>query len=99
MKTRAKEEKEIQSAIQKGEDIIVDNTDVTVKSRKKYIDHAKKSGYVIKSVYVRCPVEVALERNAKRTNKVPGHVVKFYNRILEPPSAREGFDSCIVIDQ
>ena len=90
---------EIQSAIEKEENIIIDNTDATIKSRKKYIDHAKKSGYSIKSIYLRCPVELALERNAKRTNKVPDHILKFYNRILEPPSINEGFDSCIVIDQ
>ncbi len=100
LKTRAREYKEISSALEKKEPIIIDNTNLTMKGRKRYIDIAKAHNVPIRSIYLKCPVEVALERNRSRIGKehVPDFVIKMYHKKLEPPTESEGFDFCEVIE-
>lgn len=100
VKSRSREENEILKALNNNENIVVDNTNTTRKARKRYLDLAKSFGVPVKSVYLRCPLDVALKRNESRKGEeqVPSFVVKFYNRKLEMPSLDEGFDSCETID-
>jgi predicted kinase len=99
LKTRGKEDVTILLALEKGENVIVDNTNTTRRSRKRYVDTAKAHGIPVRSVYLECSLDLALERNASRGGKerVPDRAVKFYHRILEPPSKDEGFDSIEII--
>ncbi len=92
--TRKKEDEEIATCLMNGSDIIVDNTNTTQKSRKKYVQIAKLFGIPIRAIYINCPVDLALQRNASRTGKehVPDKAVRFYYKILQPPSTDEGFD-------
>ena len=78
-----------------GKDVIVDNTNTTKKSRSKYVQIAKLFGISVRAVYINCPVDLALQRNASREGEehVPDKAVRFYYKILEPPSVNEGFDS------
>lgn len=87
-------------ALQDSQNLIIDNTNVTVKARKRYVDIAKKVGARIRSIYLACPLDIALERNSRRVGKerVPDFVVKIYNRRLEIPTLDEGFDSVEVIN-
>ena len=93
--TRQKEDEEIANCLMNGKDIVIDNTNTTRRSRQKYIDAAKLFGVSISAVYLQCPLDVALERNASRVGKerVPDNAVRFYNKILQRPSVEEGFDS------
>ena len=92
--TRKKEDKEISDSIANDRDIIIDNTNITKRSRSKYIETAKLFGITIKAIYLKCPLETALARNASRQGKerIPDNAVRFYNKVLEPPSVEEGFD-------
>jgi predicted kinase len=100
LKSRFREEAEILKALEKGENIVIDNTNTTRRSRKRYLDIAKSFGVPVRSAYLRCPLDLALKRNDSRRGReqIPSYVVKFYNRKLEPPRLDEGFDSCEVID-
>lgn len=100
LKSRTREEKEIVTALQNAESIIIDNTNTTVRGRKRYIDIAKAYEVPIRSIYLKCPVETAIKRNRSRRGKehVPDFVIKMYATKLEPPSKSEGFDSCEVIE-
>jgi len=93
--TRTKEDQEIANCLMNGKDVIVDNTNTTKKSRSKYVQIAKLFGISVRAVYINCPVDLALQRNASRQGKehVPDKAVRFYYKILEPPSVDEGFDS------
>jgi len=93
--TRKKEDEEIANCLANGKNVIVDNTNTTRKSRTKYIQIAKLFGIPVRAIYINCPVDLALERNASRSGKehVPDKAVRFYNKILQPPSTGEGFDS------
>jgi predicted kinase len=100
LKSRSREETEIIKALCNRENIVIDNTNTTKRSRKRYLDFAKPFGVPVRSVYLRCPLDLALKRNELRKGgeQVPSYVVKFYNKKLEPPTLDEGFDSCEVID-
>ena len=99
--TRKKEDEEIATCLANGYDIIVDNTNTTRKSRRKYVETAKLFGVPVRAIYINCPVDLALKRNASRTGKehVPDNAVRFYYKILQPPSTDEGFDSVEVINE
>ncbi len=98
--TRNKEDEEIANALANGRDIIIDNTNTTKKTRSKYVQMAKLFGVSVKAVYLTCPLELALERNASRQGKerVPDSAVRFYNKILQPPKLEEGFDDVRVVE-
>jgi predicted kinase len=98
--SRSKEDAEILKGMEESADLIIDNTNTTARARKRYIDIAKAFGIPIRSIYVKCPIEVAMKRNHRRVGKqgVPDHVVRFYLNKLEVPSIEEGFESCLVIE-
>jgi predicted kinase len=93
--SRKTEDEELANSLREGKDILIDNTNTTIKSRRKYIELAKASGAKIRAIYLNSPVELALQRNALRTGKerVPVSAVRFFNKILRPPTMEEGFDS------
>jgi len=100
LKSRNREDEEIANSLSNGRDIIIDNTNATKKSRSKYVQLAKLYGVSVKVVYLQCPLELALERNASREGKerVPDNAVRFYNKILQPPKPEEGFDRIEVLE-
>ena len=82
-------------ALINGKDIVIDNTNTTRKSRRKYIELAKTLGLQVHAVYLKCPLDVALLRNSRRIGKehVPDRAIIMYHRILQEPTLDEGFDS------
>lgn len=98
--TRKREDEEIAHSLADGRDIIIDNTNSTKKSRAKYINAAKLAGVPIRAIYLKCPIEIALRRNASREGKgrVPVSALRFYNKVLQPPSVEEGFDRVDEVD-
>jgi predicted kinase len=98
--TRNKEDEEIANSLTNGKDIIVDNTNTTKKSRSKYIQMARLFGVPIRAIYLKSSLETALSRNATREGKerIPDSAVRFYYKILQPPTEKEGFDRVEVIE-
>jgi predicted kinase len=98
--TRNREDEEISKALANGRDLIIDNTNTTKKSRSKYVQMAKLFGVSVKAIYLNCPLELAIERNALREGKgrVPDSAVRFYYRVLQPPKLAEGFDRIDVVE-
>ena len=93
--SRKKEDEEIAKGLAEGLDILIDNTNTTIKARKKYVELARQFDVKVRAIYLKCPVDIALQRNSSRTGKarVPVSAVRFYNKILCPPTMEEGFDS------
>jgi predicted kinase len=93
--SRNKEDEEIASGLKDGRDIVIDNTSTTVKSRKKYVELAKLYGANVRAIYLKCPIDIALQRNASRVGKerIPDDALRFYDKILQPPTIEEGFNS------
>lgn len=72
--------------------VVVDRTNTSSRGRKKLIRCLSR--YKVHGIFVDTPLEVALERNAKRTGKViPEHIIRNMDSTLkaEPPSLSEGF--------
>lgn len=60
-----------------GDTVIVDNTNLTRKSRARWIQDARHKGFTIIAVNVMAPLSVVLERQATREDKsVPADVIR-----------------------
>jgi len=70
----------------KHEHVFVDNTNLTVKSRARWIQDARAKGFKIIVVNMLVPLQVAIDRQATRPDKeVPAQIVKdMYMRMQEP---------------
>ena len=78
--------------LERNKRIIIDNTSLTKKSRKRYIEYAKRYKKSIACVFLKRDINYLLEQNKKRSSAVPEHIiVKLYSK-TEVPSSDEGFN-------
>lgn len=83
--------------LQKGQKIVVDNTNVTQTRRKPYIEVAKTLGKTLGILFLNSPIELCLARNRNRANVIPESIVRKYNDDIELPQIDEGFDVVEII--
>jgi predicted kinase len=85
-------ELQLNMAKDKGKDIIFDQTNLTVKTRKKKL--AKIPSYYRRTiVYFQISLEEALERNKHREGKfIPESILKRMHHQFEIPTSQEDFD-------
>ncbi|MFP4453159.1 MAG: AAA family ATPase [Desulfobacterales bacterium] len=86
--------REIEDALEKGENVVVHNTNLLRKHRSQLVEMAHKANYHVKIIYFEIPVEVCRQRNRDRKNPVPDEVIDYYAAILEVPL--EGEADCVV---
>lgn len=78
------------------ENLIVDNTNTSTKSRRFYIDQARRNGYGVKAVLFPVSLETVLARQHTRGDKnVPEEAVRRQYMNLHTPSLGE-FDEIVV---
>ena len=76
--------------------ITIDNTSLTKKSRKRYIEIARHYKKTIACIFLNRDISYLIEQNRKRNYPVPDHlIVKLYSR-TEIPTEEEGFDALIL---
>lgn len=92
LRTRHQESLKLKECIDQKKDFVIDNTNVTIEDRKKYIDAAKAAGYRIIGYYFRSSVKESIERNEQRDRKVPRIAIAGTSNRLQLPSYEEGFD-------
>jgi predicted kinase len=94
LKKRSKEDALIASCTAARKPFVVDNTNVSIREREKYITRAAQAGYRVFGYYFLSSLKDTLMRNEQRIGKavipVMGVIAKF--RALQPPSFEEGFD-------
>ena len=74
----------MQTAFANGYNCTLDGTgDGSLKSMQKKIDNARKAGYKVEGVYVTCPTDLAVERNANRSK------TDEYNRLVKEKAVRD----------
>lgn len=78
-------------------DCVYDATNVSRERRSPILALAREFDLPAVAVFTDTPMEVALARNRRRRRKVPEEVVERFYRLLEPPSADEGFDEVVVV--
>ena len=94
LRTRKKENDALWLAINRKENVIIDNTNPTVSDRKKYIEAGKASQYNIIGYFMQSRLQECIERNDARQGKekIPAIAIACTSNKLEMPSYEEGFD-------
>ena len=92
--TRQRETTALQTALAARKNCVVDNTNVSVAERAKFIEAGKSAGYRIVGYYMRSKIDECLQRNATRSGKmrIPDAGVIGRAAQLELPKHAEGFD-------
>lgn len=97
--------KNINSCIERGLDIIIDRTNLTEKSRKKFIDKLKPFGYTFQAIVFPEVGSAALSeeewkrRLANRPGKtIPDHILESMVDNYEIPLMSEGFEKTIFVE-
>lgn len=62
-------------AVECGEDIIISDTNLSKKSRRKWIKDLQKAGYSVKIIVIHISIEDAIERDSHRRNRTVGESV------------------------
>ncbi len=94
LKTRKREDKLIRECIDNNKSFVVDNTNVTVEQRKKYIDIAKKNNCQIINYFFPVDVKKSIQQNDLREGKAQVAKVAIYvmAKKFVKPSIEEGFN-------
>jgi|GEM_PF-1439050 predicted kinase len=99
LKTRNKENQFIVACLHMKHSMVIDNTNITIEERKKYIDYAKQYNVPIKAVYIARDVKTCISQNKTRSKSVPDIVIYTKNKKLKIPTINEGFDEVIVVPE
>jgi predicted kinase len=93
LKTRNRERVLLETCIEIGQSVVIDNTNTTVQDRLRYLNIATNSGVPVRGYYFESKVKECLARNDARsgTNRIKqAGLLGTYAR-LEIPSLDEGF--------
>ncbi|WP_185287387.1 ATP-binding protein [Chryseobacterium lactis] len=97
LNTRNKEGKLLQYCFDTQSKMVIDNTNVSSKERKRYIDLARQNKYKILAYYFESDIKTCLERNKNRKDFINEIGIKAKFKELEPPSLEEGFDKIVQV--
>jgi len=75
----------------------VDATNLSPHERHGWVKLAKDFGYEVHAVFFDVPLDVCLERNAKRNSMVSDDVMRRMSGKLKPPTFEEGFSKITVV--
>ena len=94
LKTRRREMILFQACITATQSFVVDNTNVTVKERARYVQPARQAGFQGTGYYFLTTLEDAIQRNHQRSGKasIPDQGVRARLHQFEHPQYSEGFD-------
>jgi predicted kinase len=100
LKTRTREDILIEACIRAKQPYVIDNTNVTIEERKKYIDTSKAAGFSVIGYYFQSNIKDAIVRNESRIGKeyIPQKGIAYtYNKLIIP-SYGEGFDKLYYVN-
>ena len=100
LRTRKKEHEAFWLAINRKENIIIDNTNPTKSDRKKYIEAGKANQYRVMGYFMKSQLQECIERNNARMGKerIPSVAIACTSNKLEMPSCAEGFDELYFVE-
>lgn len=94
LRTRHREDRLLDFCFHTSMPFVVDNTNVTLQDRKKYIDLAQQNHYAVIGYYFETNLQNCLQRNATRSGRQlvseRGLIAKY--RALRIPSLQEGYN-------
>lgn len=95
LKTRHRETLLLRACIEMQQHFVVDNTNLRLAERTKYIDAARSGGFRITGYFFLTDVCSSIARNKRRSDseRVPVKGILGAAKRLEPPRLAEGFDT------
>jgi bifunctional polynucleotide phosphatase/kinase len=102
--TKSKTLKYTKEYLEDDRNVVIDNTNSTISSRKDYIELAEKYGYVVSCHYFNFPYELSRHLNAyrvwtTRSNKnIPDVALRVYYKKHQPPTDKEKIDTIQTYD-
>ncbi len=75
----------------------VDATNLTPHDRHSWIKLAKDYGYDVQGLFFDVPLEICMERHARRGRVVPEEIMRKMSAKLKAPTFEEGFSKIIVV--
>lgn len=87
----------VREAMGRGEDVVIDGTNLTVLIRRTHVERAAQFGHAVRCVFMATPYSLALKRNASRPEAIPESGIADQSTRLEKPDLSEGFESIRVI--
>lgn len=99
LRTRHRETALLHACLAARQPFVIDNTNPTRATRRRYLELARASGFACRLVFFDCPVELALARNAARPEprRVPEVAIRGTLAKLERPGEDEGFDDLLLV--
>ncbi len=99
LKTRHREMVLLDACIKAKQSFVVDNTNITLAERARYIPLARQAGFRVVGYYFQTNLGAALQRNRLRRGKaaIPSKGVLARYQQLELPDYREGFDELFYV--
>lgn len=78
--------------LEQGHPVVVDNTNISRRSRAHYVSIARSLGRTVGLLFLDLPLETCMVRNRGRSVRVPEPVVEEFFTTRELPAEDEGFD-------
>lgn len=91
------ERKIIEQLLQTNQKVLIDNTSVTVSSRKNYIGIAHSLKKTIGIIFLKVPLRECLKRNESREDSVPGIVISNLAAAMVMPEIGEGYKEVLLV--
>lgn len=82
-----------------GKDVVIDATNISVFERKRVLQNFADMKLKRVAVVFETPVEVCIERDAKRERTVGVAVIEKYANRYQKPTKREGFDEILFVKE
>ena len=93
---RKKELEYIEECLNKGKNVVVDDTNLTETIRKHHIDLAKKYNAKVRGIFMNTSIALLEKRQKSRRDPFPLPVIYKQLKLLETPMIEEGFDELII---
>jgi predicted kinase len=94
LKSRNREQILLNACFQARQSFVVDNTNLTIEGRKRYILPAKQAKFEVIGYYFESKISSSLQRNQQRLGKqrIPEAGIRAAYHKLQIPTLEEGFD-------
>jgi predicted kinase len=92
LKTRHREKILFYACLEAKQPLVIDNTNLTIEDRKRYLPIAKEKQFQIIGYYFKSSIEECQSRNSMRDRSIPIVALLATYKKLQIPTYQEGFD-------
>ncbi len=89
----------LEHLLHSGEKVLIDNTSVTVASRKSYVQIARQMHRSIGVIFLNTPLKTCIQRNSGRDFPVPDVAIVNLSVSQQLPKSDEGFDELLIVGE